>query len=128
MNVRERSSIVAKVAAGHLDGYCRGSLSRDCLATARAAVPVIGAYLLTAIVAGGYLGRSTLIDDEVNELVVRVTPPAPEDANDGRAAERPRNVLLRRGRVWSVAPPPHRTAAASRAAPGGRGLPLANLE
>ena len=36
-------------------------------------VAVIGAYLLTAVVAGVYLGRSTFFDDEVNERVVRVT-------------------------------------------------------
>src|SRR5919109_596593 len=66
-------------------------------------VPVIGAYLVTAIAAGAYLGRSTLVDDEVNERVVRVTPPAPDAAGDSRAAERPRNVLLGRGRFESVA-------------------------
>ena len=67
-------------------------------------VAVIGAYLLTAIVVGGYLGRSMLIDDEVNERVVRATPPAPDRAGGG-AAERPRNVLLRRGSFESVAHP-----------------------
>jgi hypothetical protein len=39
-------------------------------------VPVLGAYLLTAVVVGVYLGRSTILDDEVNERVVRVSPPA----------------------------------------------------
>src|SRR5688572_26242719 len=34
--------------------------------------PVIGAYLLTAVVAGGYLARSMFVDDVVNERVVRV--------------------------------------------------------
>ncbi len=30
-------------------------------------VPVLGAYLLTAAVVGGYLGRSQFLDDEVSE-------------------------------------------------------------
>jgi hypothetical protein len=90
--------------------------------------PVIGAFLLTAIVAGVYLGRSTLIDDEVNERVVRVTPPAPEDANDGPAAERPSNVLLSRGRFESVAHPAKGTATTIRAASGERVLTLTRFE
>src|SRR5687768_9467959 len=54
-------------------------------------VAVIAAYLLTAVVAGGYLGRSMFLDDEVNERVVRVTP---DDS---------RNTLLRRGSFEPVA-------------------------
>jgi hypothetical protein len=76
-------------------------------------VAVIGAYLLTAIVAGGYLGRSTLIDDEVNERVVKVTP---------------RNVLLSRGRFESVAHPAEGTAATIRTAAGARVLTLTSFE
>ena len=82
-------------------------------------VAVIGAYLLTAIVVGGYLGRSMLIDDEVNERVVRVTPPAPDRAASG-AAERPRNVLLSRGRfesVGHVATPPEMVTVPSGCVP-----------
>src|SRR5918996_3816178 len=158
MHVRGRSSIVAKVASGlaviavvvvgiwvsaglitndfglsmALTAIWMGIAAAACLAIAwrlpGLRVPVIGAYLLTAIVAGGYLGRSTLIDDEVNELVVRVTPPAPEDANDGRAAERPRNVLLRRGRFESVSHPANGTATTIRTASGERVLTLTNFE
>jgi Electron transfer DM13 len=91
-------------------------------------VPVIGAYLLTAIVAGVYLGRSTLIDDEVNERVVRVTPPAPDAVADSRAAERPRNVLLGRGRFESVAHPAEGTATTIRTASGRRVLTLTGFE
>jgi hypothetical protein len=36
-------------------------------------LPVVGAYLVTAVVVGGYLGRSTFLDDEVNEQVVKAT-------------------------------------------------------
>src|ERR671914_2087069 len=35
-------------------------------------VPVLGAYLVTAVVAGAYLGRATNLDHEVNERGVRV--------------------------------------------------------
>jgi hypothetical protein len=90
-------------------------------------VAVIGAYLLTAIVVGGYLGRSMLIDDEVNERVVRVTPPAPDRATDG-AAESPRNVLLRRGSFESLAHPAEGTATTIRTAAGARVLTLTNFE
>ena len=76
-------------------------------------VPVIGAYLLTAIVVGGYLGRSTLIDDQVNERVVRVTP---------------RDVLLKRGSFESVAHPAEGTATTIRTAAGARVLTLTNFD
>jgi hypothetical protein len=88
-------------------------------------VPVLGAYLLTAVVVGGYLGRSTLIDDEVNERVVRVSPPA---ADEGAAAERPRNALLRRGRFEPVAHAVAGTATTIRRARGGRVLTLTGFE
>jgi hypothetical protein len=88
-------------------------------------VPVLGAYLLTAVVVGGYLGRSTLIDDEVNERVVRVTPPAPDR---GSAGDRPRNVLLGRGRFEPVAHAATGTATTIRRARGGRVLTLTGFE
>jgi hypothetical protein len=107
-----------------------GIAAAACLAIAwrrpRVRVAVIGAYLLTAIVVGGYLGRSTLIDDEVNEQVVRVTP-APDRAASG-AAERARNVLLSRGRFESVAHPAQGTATTIRTAAGARVLTLTNFE
>lgn len=90
-------------------------------------VAVIGAYLLTAIVVGGYLGRSTLIDDEVNERVVRATPPAPDRGASG-APERPRNVLLRRGSFESVAHPAEGIATTIRTAAGARVLTLTSFE
>lgn len=90
-------------------------------------VPVIGAYLLTAAVAGAYLGRSTLFDDEVDERVVRVSPPAPEGTGNG-GAERKRNVLLGRGSFESVAHPARGTATTIRTASGRRVLTLTNFE
>src|SRR5262245_55020948 len=154
MNVRKGGSIVAKLASASaviaivvagiwisgglvtndfglamvLTAAWMGIAAAGCLLIAwrrpGLRVPVIGAYLLTAIVAGAYLGRSTFIDDEVNERVVRVTPPA----RDGRSAERGRNVLLRRGRFESVAHPAAGTATTIRTASGERVLTLTNFE
>lgn len=108
-----------------------GFAAAACLAIAwrrpRVRVAVIGAYLLTAIVVGGYLGRSTLIDDEVNERVVKVTPPGP-DRTAGGAAEGARNVLLGRGSFESVAHPAEGIATTIRTAAGARVLTLTNFE
>jgi Electron transfer DM13 len=94
-----------------------GIAGAACLAIAwrqpRLRVPVIGAYLLTAVVAGAYLGRSTLIDDEVSERVVRVTPG---------------NVLLKRGSFESVAHPAEGTARTIHTASGARLLTLTDFE
>ena len=76
-------------------------------------LPVIVAYLLTAVVAGGYLGRSQLIDDKANERVVKVTP---------------RNVLLKRGSFESVAHAAEGTATTIRTAADARVLTLTNFD
>ena len=76
-------------------------------------VPVIGAYLLTAVVAGGYLARTTLIDDTVNERVARVTPD---------------NVLLKHGTFESVAHPAEGVARTIRTAGGDTVLTLTSFE
>jgi hypothetical protein len=89
-------------------------------------VPVLGAYLLTAIVVGGYLGRSTLLDDEVNERVARVSPPI--TSGEAAASDRPRNVLLARGRFDPVAHSVAGTATAIRRAAGGDVLTLTGFE
>jgi hypothetical protein len=89
-------------------------------------LPVLGAYLLTAVVAGGYLGRSTLMDDEVNERVVRVSPPPAEEAPAAR--ESPRNVLIGRGNFEPVAHSVTGTATTIRRARGGRVLTLTRFE
>ena len=91
----------------------------------RLRVPVLGAYLLTALVVGVYLGRSTLLDDEVNERVVRVSPPV---VGGDAAGERPRNVLLARGAFESVAHSATGTATAIRRASGGNVLTLTRFE
>jgi hypothetical protein len=74
---------------------------------------VIAGYLLTAVVAGGYLGRSMLFDDEVNERVVRAGPS---------------NTLLARGSFEPVAHSARGTAATIRTASGERVLTLTNFE
>jgi hypothetical protein len=79
-------------------------------------VPVIAAYLLTAVVAGGYLGRSMFIDDEVNERVIRVS------------SDESRNQLLRRGSFAPVAHSATGIATTIRRADGGRVLTLTNFE
>jgi Electron transfer DM13 len=89
-------------------------------------VPVLGAYLLTAVVVGAYLGRSTILDDEVNERVVRVSPPVA--AGESAASDRPRNVLLGRGRFEPVAHPVTGRATAIRRAAGGNVLTLTGFE
>jgi hypothetical protein len=88
-------------------------------------VPVLAAYLLTAVLVGGYLGRSTLIDDVVNERVVTVSPPAEASAG---ASERPRNVLLGRARFEPVAHSAEGTATTIRRAAGGNVLTLTGFE
>jgi hypothetical protein len=92
----------------------------------RLRVPVLGAYLLTALVVGVYLGRSTILDDEVNERVVRVSPPVA--VGEAGANERPRNVLLARGTFESVAHSATGTATAIRRASGGNVLTLTRFE
>ncbi len=87
-------------------------------------VPVLGAYLLVAVVAGGYLARSTLIDDEVNERVVRVAAPAA----DGADSAGPQNVLLARGAFEPVAHAAGGTATTIRTGSGARVLTLTDFE
>ena len=158
MDTRAQSSILAKVASGlaviaiviagiwvsggvitndfglamALTAVWMGIAAAACLAIGwrrpGLRVPVLGAYLLTAIVAGVYLGRSTLFDDTVNEKVVRVTPPVSEGTSRDRRAERPKNLLLRRGRFEAVAHPAEGTATTIRTASGERVLTLTGFE
>ena len=90
-------------------------------------VPVLAAYLLTAVLVGGYLGRSTLVDDEVNERVVRVSPPTARGDAAG-ASDRGRNLLLARGRFEPIAHSAKGTATTIRRAAGGNVLTLTGFE
>jgi len=91
-------------------------------------VPVLAAYLITAVAAGAYLGRSTLFDDEVSEQVVAAPAPAPAQSEGRREPERPRNVLLSRGNFQPVAHPVSGRASLIRRASGGTVLTLAPFE
>jgi hypothetical protein len=82
--------------------------------------PVLGAYVVTAAVAGVYLGSSVLVDDVVNERVAT--------ASAAGGDERGRNVRLRTGRFESVRHPATGVATAIRLARGGRVLTLTGFE
>ncbi len=90
--------------------------------------PVLGAYAVTAAVAGGYLGSSTLLDREVDERVA-VAAPTPPPAL-AMAAERPepRNVLVRSGRFEPVRHAARGKATVIDLARGGRVLTLTGFE
>jgi hypothetical protein len=112
--------------------------------------PVLGAYALTAAVAGLYLGSSTFLDNEVNERVAVAAPPAvaasstadaeadAPQASDAAPAEEPaaepepapaaRNVLVRGGEFLSVRHPAEGQAAVIRLAEGGRVLTFTGFE
>jgi hypothetical protein len=77
-------------------------------------VPVLGAFLVTALVAGVYLGRSQLIDDEVNEQVARASATG--------------NELVARGQFEPVAHSVNGTATTIRTSGGRHLLTLTNFE
>jgi Electron transfer DM13 len=90
---------------------------------------VLGAYVVTAAVAGAYLGSSQLFDDEVNERVAIAAPPAPAaERGERQRKQRPRNVALRSGRFESVRHPATGTATVIDLARGGRVLTLTDFE
>jgi hypothetical protein len=85
-------------------------------------VPVLGAFLVTALVAGAWLGRSQFVDDVVNERVVTAAPSARPDA--GGAG----NVLAARGTFEPVAHAARGTARVIRTAGGRHVLTLTGFE
>jgi hypothetical protein len=96
-------------------------------------LPVLGAYLVTAGVAGAYLGSSVLLDTEVHERVATAAPPAVGEERmastgaTGRAAA-PRNVLVRAGRFAAVRHGASGDAQVIGLARGGRVLTLTGFE
>ena len=91
--------------------------------------PVVGAYVVTAAVAGVYLGSSVFLDKTVNEQVATAAPAPPAAAAEpDRQARTPRNVRLRVGRFESVRHPAAGTATLIRLAKGGRVLTLGNQQ
>jgi hypothetical protein len=91
------------------------------------AVPVLGAYLVTCLVIGGYLGRFMFFDDVVNEKVVTASP-APQGADARGAASLPRNVLVSSGGFESVAHSAGGSASVIRTAEGQNVLTLTSFE
>lgn len=89
--------------------------------------PVIGAYVVTALAVGGYLGRSVLLDRTVNEQVATAAPSPAPSASEDRPAE-PRNVLVRAGSFQSVRHAASGKAMVIELAEGGRVLTLTNFE
>ena len=83
--------------------------------------PVLGAYALTATLAGAYLGSSVVFDDVANERVVMASAQTTSEAA-------PRNVRLGSGRFESVRHPAAGVATAIRLARGGRVLTLTGFE
>ena len=95
--------------------------------------PVLGAYVITAVVIGVYLGRSVFMDDVVNEQVATAAPagsaPAPAAQGSGQAtAPELQNVLLRAGRFESVRHSASGKAQAIDLAEGGNVLTLTDFE
>jgi hypothetical protein len=90
--------------------------------------PVLGGYVVTAAVAGAYLGSSVVFDDVVHERVATAQPAAAAVAGDEPRRAEPRNVRLRSGRFESVRHPAAGTATAIRLARGGRVLTLTGFE
>ena len=126
-----------------LTGVWLGIAGLVCLLIARRRrdlrLPVIGAYLVTAVVVGVYLTSSTFLDDEVNEDVVSAQAPASGADASARGAERngnpaeggrsgPRSLLLAKGEFESLAHPASGIASAIRPAKGGRVLTLTDFE
>jgi hypothetical protein len=90
--------------------------------------PVLGAYAVTAAVAGVSLGWSQVFDTEVNERVAVAAPPAAAPAPAAAAPERPRNVRLRAGTFEPVRHPAKGRATVIELAEGGRVLTLTGFE
>jgi hypothetical protein len=94
--------------------------------------PVLGAYVVTAVVLGVYLGRSVFMDDVVDEQVATAAPAAsasaPATQSSGQAAPEPKNVLLRAGRFESVRHSASGKAQAIDLADGGNVLTLTDFE
>jgi hypothetical protein len=87
--------------------------------------PVLGAYAVTAAVAGVYLGSSVFLDDVVNERVARARPAA---AATGAKTNGPRNVLLRAGVFEPVRHAARGRAEVIQLVEGGRVLTLTRFD
>ena len=95
------------------------------LRSRRFRVPVVGAYLVTAALVGGYLGFTTVRDRVVDERVVSASAP-PANTRDPERAER-RNVQLAVGRFRSHEHETSGTAKVVRLVDGRRFLTLTSF-
>jgi hypothetical protein len=86
--------------------------------------PVLGAYLVTVALVGGYLGLSTIRDRVVDEHVVMAAAPAIEPAS---ASAESRNVQLAVGRFRSHEHETNGTAKVVRLADGRRFVTLTSF-
>jgi hypothetical protein len=94
--------------------------------------PVLGAYAVTAAIAGVYLGSSVFMDSVVDEDVA-VAPAAPAAPDRSRGDARPapaapRNVRVRTGRFRPVRHPARGRATVIDLARGGRVLTLTGFD
>jgi hypothetical protein len=88
-------------------------------------LPVVGAYVLTTALVGGYLGLSTVRDRVVDERVVTAAAPPAGAPQPGRAARR--NLQLAVGRFRSHEHATSGTAKVVRLADGRRFLTLTSF-
>lgn len=91
------------------------------------ALPVLGTYLLTAAVAGGYLLYASMVDRVVNETVAVAAVDAPAADAEGGAVGAARNVALARGTFTSGEHETSGTATVVRLAAGGSVLTLTDF-
>ncbi|MEX2194042.1 MAG: DM13 domain-containing protein [Thermoleophilaceae bacterium] len=108
-----------------------GIVGLACLLAVRARrdllLPVLGTFVAAAVAIGGYLGYSSLVDQEVNETVA-VGAPAGEAPQEPGAAAPAQNVQLATGGFESGAHETSGTAAVVELAEGGRVLTLTGFE
>jgi hypothetical protein len=90
--------------------------------------PVLGAYAVTAVVLGAYLGSSVFTDDVVDEQVAVAAPAPAGGTTTERGRVEGRNVLVAAGRFQSVRHEAAGNAQAIRLAEGGRVLTLTDFE
>ena len=95
------------------------------LRSRRFRLPVVGAYLATVTVVGGYLALSTFRDRVVDERVVTASAPAASAPSPGRAERR--NVQLAVGRFRSHEHETNGSAKVVRLADGRRFLTLTSF-
>ena len=91
----------------------------------RLAMPIVGAYLVTAVAAGGYLAYASMVDKVVNETVAVAAATAP--ATGGEADSPQQNVALAEGSFKSGEHPTSGRASLIRLAAGGRVLTLTDF-